>query len=100
MQHAGGGSFHVANQVGDLDVAAEAAQKMDVVFDSSDDDRRAVQIVESSRQIGMHVRLQPFGLQERRAVLRGEYDVQIDLREGLGHGEVPGESSAESTSCY
>jgi hypothetical protein len=62
---------------------------MNMVFNPANRERRGIQVIADPSQIGVEILSEGFVLKKRSAMFRREDDVQIDLDQGLGHGEAP-----------
>lgn len=82
----GGFAFELLNQVGNRDRSAKTAEQMNVVSDAADAKDRATDVVADPAEIIVHLVADGRVLKEWPPLFGREYDVQIDLREGLRQG--------------
>ena len=82
-------AFQVSKQVGDGHCATKVAQNVNVILDTPDLDRGTVRPFEYADHVGIKPSSQGRIFQERTPILGRENNVQVNLREGLRHGEQP-----------
>ena len=79
--------FHRLDDLGDGARSRNAEEKMHMIGDATNAQRRAVDIVERAREVGMQFRAD-FRRDHRFTVSRTEDQVDQDAGKGLGHGSV------------
>jgi hypothetical protein len=69
------------DQLGHTKILGEAAQDVDMVFDAPHDERGAILIITNAFQVNVHPLTDEWVFKKWAPIFRGEYDVEVNLRQ-------------------